>query len=223
MKDRILQLCKRLNKFSLADIETLSELDSDKILCFLNEFVSKNILLKKQGIYYYQKQNKDLTTKLPLMFQYHSKQDIDNIIKSFCADIEVQKATLVFNFGKHAVNKFYQYFRNSIYENQKNILLKYFENYPKIGQERIYMTAKVYLYLYDNRLFVSDKLLVSNNARKHTNEERLEIKNIYLRSYRKVLSKSFAYKFHLHLSEEIWKCKKPYQERYSEINKLLYA
>lgn len=83
------------------------------------------------------------------------------------------------------------------------------------------MNTKVYLYLYDNKLFVSEKYLVSKDARKHTEAERLEIKNIYLRSYRKVLSRSFAHKFHLHLAEELWKWGKEFSERYRSLYKLL--
>lgn len=129
----------------------------------------------------------------------------------------------LFGFSKHVMNNFYQYFRTIIYEQQKNELVRYFEKSPKIPQERIYMNAKVYLYLYEHKLFVSDKYLISKDARKHTNDERLEIKNIYLRSYRKVLSRSFAHRFHLHLAEELWKYGKDFPERYSGINTLLFA
>lgn len=223
MKERILQLCKRLNKFTIDEIETISEINSKELLPILKELIADKILLKKQNTYYYQKKQKDLNIKLPLMFQYHSNQEIDYIVRSFCADIEAQKTMLVFNFSKHVANKFYQYLRTSLYENQKKELLKHFEKEPKIGQERIYMTAKVYLYLYDNKLYVSDKLLNSKDAKKHTNEERLEIKNIYLRSFRKVLSRSFAHRFQIHLAEELWKWGKDYKQRYSEINKILFS
>ena len=103
------------------------------------------------------------------------------------------------------------------------LLLKHFEIEPKIGQERIYLTAKVYLYLYNDKLYVSKELLKSKNIKKHTNEERLEIKNIYLRSFRKVLSKSYTYKFHIHLAEEIWKYGKAFNIRYNDLNNILFT
>lgn len=159
MKDRILQLCKRLNKFSLDEIETVSEMDSTKILPILNEFIFEKILLKKQNVYYYQKKNRDLSLKLPLMFQYHSNQDIDYIIKGFCTDVEVKKMIEIFSISKNVMDKFYGYFRTVLYEKQKNELLKCFEKVPRIGQERIYMNAKVYLYLYNHKLYVSDMAL----------------------------------------------------------------
>ena len=75
---RILKLCKRLNKFSLDEIETISEIDS--------------------------------TSKLPLFFEFHKKQDIEYIIRGFCTDIEVLKMIDLFGFSKHVMN------RESVYE-----------------------------------------------------------------------------------------------------------
>ena len=90
-------------------------------------------------------------------------------------------------------------------------------------QERVYMNTLVYLYLYDHKLYVSKTYLENKKAQKHTETERLEIKNIYLRSYRKVLSRSFEKMFHLHLAEELWKYGKDFDEQYNLINKLLFA
>ena len=157
------------------------------------------------------------------MFQYHSNQDIDYIIRAFCADIEVMKTMQIFNSSQTCINKFYRFLRDAIYKSQYEQLLKHFDNEPKIGQERNYMGSNVYLYLYNDKLFVSEKLLKSNKSKKHTNYERLKIKNIYLRSYRKVLNRSYAIKFHLHLAEELWKCEKDYKQRYLEINKILFS
>ena len=223
MKERILQLCKRLNKFSLDEIATISEIDSTELSPILKELMSENFLIKKQSTYYYQRKQKELTAKLPLIFQYHSNQTINYIIKGFCADTDVKTMINIFDIGRNVMDKFYSYFRNILYEKQKTELLKYFESEPKIGQERIYMTAKVYLYLYNNKLYVSDKLLKADNLKKHTNEERLEIKNIYLRSFRKVLSRSYTHKFHLHLTEELWKWGKTFQQRYSGLNNILFS
>lgn len=164
--------------------------------------------------------NKQISN-VPLFFQFHTKQDMDYILKGFCADVEVFKMMDLFGFSKHLMNKSYQYFRTIIYEKQKQELLKYFAKTPKLPQERVYMNTKAFLYLYDNKLFVSKKYLESKNARKHTEAERLEIKNIYLRSYRKVLSRSFAHKFHLHLAEEIWKWGKEFDERHGLLSDML--
>lgn len=224
MRERILRLCKRLDKFSFEDISTIADdVDESVLELLLLTLVNEKRLIQSGEIYFYNKKvsmNKQISN-VPLFFQFHTKEDMNYIIKGFCTDLEVFKMMDLFGFSKHLMNKSYQYFRTVIYENQKQELLKYFEKTPKMPQERIYMNTKVYLYLYDHKLFVSEKYLVSKDARKHTEAERLEIKNIYLKSYRKVLSRSFAHKFHLHLAEEVWKWGKEFYVRYESLNNLL--
>ena len=223
MKERILRLCKRLDKFTLDEIEMVSELKTEELMPILSELKNENRLIQKGNSYFY---NKVSTTrknykKLPLFFQFHTKREADYILRGFCVDMEAFKMADVFSFSKQVINKYYTYFRTLIYETQKQQLLKKKKKIPKIPQERIYMNTKVYLYLYNDKLFVSEKYLVSKDTRKHREDERLQIKNIYLRSFRKVLSRSFAHKFHLHLAEELWKYNKEFDERYKGLNKLL--
>lgn len=224
MKERILRLCKRLDKFSFEDISTIADdVDESVLELLLLTLVNEKRLIQSGEIYFYNKKvsmNKQISN-VPLFFQFHTKEDMNYIIKGFCTDLEVFKMMDLFGFSKHLMNKSYQYFRTVIYETQRQELLKYFEKTPKMPQERVYMNTKVYLYLYNHKLFVSEKYLVSKDARKHTEEERLEIKNIYLKSYRKVLSRSFAHKFHLHLAEEVWKWGKEFYIRYESLNNLL--
>lgn len=225
MKDKVLRLCKRLDKFTLDEIGTISELNSEVLLPLLGMFVKNKKLIKKGKIYQYNKNASSYLAKnrLPQRYQHHSKQDIDYMIKCFCADVEAKKVMTVFNFGKYVVNMFYQSFRQALYQKQKDELLRWLKVKPKIPQEREYMGTTVYLYLYNNKLYVLEKPIRTKEPKKHTEEERLLIKNIYLRSYRKVLSRSFAFKFHLHLCEEIWKYGKDYDEQYTAINNILFA
>lgn len=225
MKERILRLCKRLDKFSLDEIEMVSELETEELIPILSELKNENKLIQKGNSYFYNKVSAVKRTfgNLPLCFQFHSKEEIDYILKGFCCDIEVLKMIDLFGLTKHTLDKFYNSFRMTIYEKQYKELLEHFEKTPKMPQERVYMNTKVYLYLYNGKLFVSEKYLVSKDARKHREEERLEIKNIYLKSYRKVLSRSFAHKFHLHLSEELWKYGKEFNEQYVLMNKMLFS
>ena len=51
MKDRILQLCKRLNRFTLDEIATISEISADKLLPTLNELILESKLLEENGTY----------------------------------------------------------------------------------------------------------------------------------------------------------------------------
>ena len=41
MKERILKLCKRLNKFSLDEIETISEIDSEELKPIIDVLIHK--------------------------------------------------------------------------------------------------------------------------------------------------------------------------------------
>lgn len=223
MRERILKLCKRLDKFTLDEITMISEIEEDELLPVLNELISENsIILRNETYFYCKKSSKsNQRIRLPQFFQHHSKTDIDYIIKGFCADLEVIKMIDLFGISKHVMNNFYQHLRTVIYEQQLAELKIHFDKTPKIPQERVYMNTKAYLYLYEHKLYISEKYIVSKDARKHTNDERLEIKNIYLRSYRKVLSSSFAHKFHLHLAEEIWKYGKGFQQRIKLLNDIL--
>lgn len=223
MKERILKLCKRLDKFSLEDIVVIADDIQEQVLeLLLLTLVHEKRLIQKNGIYFYNKnsfKNKSILNQSKFL-QYHSIEDADYMIKGFCADLEVFKMIYILDFTKHSTTMFYNYFRSLIYETQKVELLKYFEQVPKLPQERVYMNTKVYLYLYDKKLFVSEKYLESKEAKKHTESERLEIKKIYLRSYRKVMNRSYTVKFHLHLTEELWKYGKSFKERYKILNQL---
>ena len=57
MKDKVLRLCKRLDKFTLDEIGTISELNSEVLLPLLEMFVKNKKLIKKGKIYQYNKIN----------------------------------------------------------------------------------------------------------------------------------------------------------------------
>lgn len=51
MKDKVLRLCKRLDKFTLDEIGTISELNSEVLLPLLEMFVKNKKLIKNVYIY----------------------------------------------------------------------------------------------------------------------------------------------------------------------------
>lgn len=226
MKERILRLCKRLDKFTFEEVleitEDIEEQDLKNIFAIL---ICENRLIQKNGIYFYNKQiaKTKQISQYPLFFQFHNKTEIEYILKGFCANIEVLKMKDLLGVSKNVVDKFYNYFRTQIYEKQKQELLKYYDKNPKIGLERKFMSAKIYLYLYNDNLFVSDKkLFTKNESIKHSEDERLKVKNIYLRSFRKVQNRTFGYKFHLHLAEEIWRYDKDFKKLYVDSIKIIH-
>ena len=55
MKDKILQLCKRLNKFSLDEIATISEIETENLKNILDELIAENKIIEENGQYFYVK------------------------------------------------------------------------------------------------------------------------------------------------------------------------
>lgn len=190
MRERILRLCKRLDKFTFEEVlEITEDIEEQDLKNIFDNLISENKLILKNGIYFYNKQiaKTKQINQYPLFFQFHNKTEIEYIIKGFCANIEVLKMKDLLGVSKNVIDKFYNYFRTQIYEKQKQKLLKYYDKNPKIGLERKFMSAKIYLYLYNDNLFVSDKKLCTKNDEiKHSEAERLKVKIIYLRSFRKV-------------------------------------
>ena len=107
MKERILKLCKRLNKFSQADIETISGLNTDDVSPILYELLAENIIDEINGCYYYIKKPKQKTKEntVPEIFQYYSKENVELIIRCFCADIPTAKVKLTAMFGVRFLEK----------------------------------------------------------------------------------------------------------------------
>jgi len=101
MKDRILRLCKRLNKFTLDEITTIAEdINEANLELALMYLVNEKRIIKKDNLYFYNKEflKNNFHGKLPQFFQHHSKQEIDYIIKGFCADVEVLKMIDLFGY-----------------------------------------------------------------------------------------------------------------------------
>ena len=209
MKDKILKLSKRLKSFSLNEIAIVLESEEKDIKPVLDELVLENRLSLTANTYLFNKQvsSHGCISKLPLFFHFHSPQIVDLILKGFCSDIPV--------------NQMYIYFRKLIYNQQKKELERCFTLKPKQGKERKWFNANAFLYIYNNKLYVSDKILKSVDCSKYSEEERLEIKKQYLRCFRKVQNNSYQHKFYLHLTEEIWKYNKGFQKRYETLKTLI--
>ena len=55
MEEQILKLCKRLNKFTLENLEILSEIPKAELLPILSKFVDERKLIKQENEYVFQK------------------------------------------------------------------------------------------------------------------------------------------------------------------------
>lgn len=221
MKDKILRLCKRLKQFSLNEVTTITELDQEDVKYILDELVSENNIIETNGLYKY---NEKLTAKqTPRIFQYYDSNVIDLIIRCFCSSIPSHKACKIVNISDDSILKFYDIFRNIIYEFNKKQLEKFYKNNPQICRNRIFFEQEVHFYIYNKQVYVTDKIFISETKEKeYTKKEIIEFKKVY--SY--LTRSEFHHNKNKHnlvskLTEYIWRRNKDFDELYSDLNNLL--
>lgn len=209
MKDKILKLAKRLDKFRLEDIEAI--LNEDGINEILQELVTDGRLDLVGEIYSYREPVKHLP--LPFCFKFHSQEKIKMITKCFCAGVKSKQASFLLDIGDATMQNFYKHFRQMIYERQLNALKTHFEQKPKIAKMRRFYDIPVYFYLYDGELFVVDKPLKTKRKKlPHTKEESLRIKVLYSRLRRSINHSQMKQNLAQHVAEHIWRYGKDYNE-----------
>ena len=72
MKERVLKLCRRLDKFTLDEISTIAEdIDESVLELLLLTLVQEGKLIFKDNIYLYNKEQGCNKQRLPQFFQHH--------------------------------------------------------------------------------------------------------------------------------------------------------
>lgn len=223
MKERILKLCKRLNKFSQADIETISGLKPYEILPILYELVSEKKLININDIYFYQKSNNQITKKKCLLnLEAQPKAIIELIIKSFCADISVMKTALITELSRNTINNYYSAFRNLLYENQKQELFILHTLNPKLPSVHTLLKQKIYLYYYNGKIYMADKPLeTTEDVKKHTTEETKIIHKQYCKVRTVFHNHNFISSFIQIAYEKVWFQNEDYNQKLHELYNLL--
>lgn len=209
MHNRILKLAKRLNKFTMEDIEPI--LNFDNLQQVLYKLVEEKVLHFQNGIYFYTK-NESKKSDLPLFFQFHIKEEIDMIIKCFCAGVTTDKGAFLLGISDATLQKFNMYFRKIIYELQLQELKEHFAQNPKTPKARTFYDIPVYFYLYDEKLFVTGKELNGKDLKEHTREEKLKIKVLYSRLRRSINHSNMKKLLPYHVAEHILKYGKEFDE-----------
>ena len=218
MKNKVLKLAKRLNKFSLDEIEPI--LNCENLQEILDELVEEKLLQLQNGIYFYVKKESK-KSDLPLFFQFHTKEEIVMIVKCFCVGITSDKGAFLLDVSDATLQKFNAYFRKIIYEKQLQELKEHFAKNPKAPKVRTFYEIPVYFYLYDEKLFVVEKPLYSKDSTEHTKEEKLKIKVLYSRLRRSINHSNMKKLRPYHVAEHIWKYGKELKELKNEIYSLL--
>ncbi len=218
MRDKVLKLAKRMNKFRFEEVEPI--LNCENLQEILDELVKEKLLQLQNGIYFYVK-NESKKSYLPLFFQFHTKEEIDMILKCFCAGITTDKGAFLLGISDATLQKFNMYFRKIIYEKQQQELKEYFAQNQKSPKIRTFYEIPAYFYLYNEKLFVIGKPLSSKDLTEHTREEKLKIKVLYSRLRRSINHSNMKKLLPHHLAEHIWKYGKDFKQLKNEIYSLL--
>lgn len=219
MKDRILQLCKRLNKFTLDEIVTISEISADNLLTVFDKLISEDKLIYKSGEYFYQKKQ-NIYDRYSI-FKYYPKTTIDMVIKCFCDSIVTTKASHILSIGEDSVQKFYTIFRTLIYERQKKLLDNFYSLNPQNARHRKFFNKDVYLYFYDNQIFISTNLLKSKNDKPLTQKEKVNFTTIYCYLSRNLTHNQNIHNLEYKIAEVIWRRGKNFKSLYSDLFQLI--
>lgn len=223
--NKIQKLCKRLNKFTLEEIALISEVEKPEMKIVLDNLIKENQVKLVGNLYVYTSKthSREKISRLPQRFQHHSKEEIDMIIKCFCAGLPHTKTSLILNPQENCIYRFNLFFRNRIYENQKQKLLQYFKTQPKLPRIRIFFDKTFYFYYYDDFLYVSDELLTNDNSRKHSEKEIKQFKIMYSRLCRRLNHNTFKYYAHFHIAEQIWRDGKEFGQLREELYLQLFS
>lgn len=225
LKLRILKLCKRLDRFTFDDIQTIvDDIEPEVLELLLETLISEKKLIRQNGIYLYSKEKSVhlLKSRLPLVFQYYSNDIINLILKCFCAEIPVLKVELIIEPNKNTILKFYNYFRKCLYETQFDKLKKYYEETPKIPSKRALYNKKIYFYNYNNEIFLTDNPLQTQNPEKHHLKTEMRDMNVAYYKIRRELQ-NYAYTQQLPeiAYEKLWMQGKTQEEKIGILKRLL--
>lgn len=212
MKERILRLCKRLSKFTIDEISTISELAPDKLLPIINELISENKLLQKNGVYFYTK-TQSISAKYSI-FKYYPKVTIDLVLRCFCESISTTKVSHILSVGEDQVQKFYTIFRTLIYERQEKRLRNYYAQAPQNARRRKFFDQEVYLYIYNKQVFVSEILLQSYDDKPLNTNDKAEFSKIYCYLTRNLTHNQNAHNLNCKIAETLWRRNKNFNELY---------
>lgn len=219
MKDKILLLCKRLSKFTLDEISTISELEPNKLLSIINELISEGKLLQENGVYFYSKKQR-ISAKYSI-FKYYPKVTIDLILRCFCESISTTKISHILSIGETQVQKFYTIFRILIYEKQKKLLDNFYSLNPQKARHRKFFNKYVYLYFYDNQIFISKNLLKSKNDKSLTQKEKSDFTTIYCYLSRNLTHNQNIHNLEYKIAEVIWHRGKDFKSLYADLYNLI--
>jgi hypothetical protein len=220
MKNKILKLCKRLNKVTIEEITPILQATRGEICPVLDELVIEGRLELRTDDTYFYKEVEKKKANLPLFFEFHSKEEVDLIIKCFCAEVTAEKASLLLEHGSKTLNKFYTYFRKIIYDIQFKELNEQFKIKLQTPWTRPFFNTNYYFYCYNDKFYFSTEDRKPLKRILHPLKQSKEFKILYSYLYRKMNHNTYEFNAVFHLAEKIWRHKKPCAELIEDLRKL---
>ena len=215
MEEQILKLCKRLNKFTLENLEILSEIPKPKLLPILSKFVDENKLTKQENEYVFKK-NKVSVQKYSIFKTYPAIIN-DIVLRCFCENINSIKASHIVNIGEDQVQKIYTIFRTLIYQRQKQKLDFYYLKSPQKARYRKFFNQEV---LYCNQIFVSENLLKSSEDKTFSKDQKAKFTTIYCYLSRNLTHNKMATNLNYKIAETLWRRKLEFKDLYYDLKLL---
>lgn len=220
MREQILKLCRRLDKFTLDNLLMITEMETEELLPIVQELLTEGKISESNGQYSYCK--KVSVMQKYSIFSYYTSSVVDTIIRCFCSGIPAYITSQIAGIGKCQTEKFYDIFRIELYEKQTKNLKSFYFQKPQIARNRMFFDTELHFYIYENQVFVSDELFESENAEFLSKEEVKEFKKIYSYLVRCALQHN-KNKHHLpqKLNEFLWRKNKDFEQLYFELKILL--
>ena len=214
MKERVLKLCRRLDKFTLDEISTIAEdIDESVLELLLLTLVQDGKLTFRDGLFFYNKQ----ISKKPSILSFYPKQIIDTAIRCFCLSIPAYKVAKILDIGEDQSSKIYNIFRELIYERQTKKLKSLYEKTPQQFRNRMFFDTEFHFYIYYNQVFVSKNPFQSPDEKAFTKSEVQEFKKVYSYLTRFTSHNSNKVDLPQKLAEGIWRRNKEFKELYADL------
>ena len=215
MKERVLKLCRRLDKFTLDEISTIAEdIDESVLELLLLTLVQEGKLTFRNGLYFYNKQS---FNKKYSILSYYPAKILDIVIRCFCLSIPAYKAKDVIGIAESSTMQLYYIFRELIYERQTNKLKSLYDKSPQQCRNRMFFDTEFHFYIYDNQVFVSENPFQSPNEKAFTKAEEQEFKKVYSYLTRFTSHNSNKVDLPQKLAEGIWRRNKEFEELYTDL------
>ena len=215
MKERVLKLCRRLDKFTLDEISTITEDINESVLeLLLLTLVQEGKLTFRNGLYFYNKQS---FNKKYSILSYYPAKILDIVIRCFCLSIPAYKAKDIIAITESSTMQLYYIFRQLIYERQTKKLNFLYGKSPQQCRNRMFFDTEFHFYIYNNQVFVSEKLFQSREEKIFTKPEIQEFKKVYSYLTRFTSHNSNKVDLPQKLAEGIWRRNKEFKELYADL------